>query len=62
MRTHSWRYCALSRLGGRDIAGGVCLKKPTGGDLRRAVFILVGNNIIIRRNSSMRRENQCITP
>ena len=35
VRTHSCRYCALSRLGGRDIAGGVCFKNPTGGDFRR---------------------------
>ena len=28
-------YCALSRLGGRDITGGVCFKNPTGGDFRR---------------------------
>ena len=35
MGTHSCRYCALSGLGGQDIAGGVCFKNPTGGDLRR---------------------------
>ena len=32
--TQSCRYCALSGLGGRDIAGGVCFKNPTGGDFR----------------------------
>ena len=39
--THSCRYCALSGLGGRDIAGGVCFKNPTGGDFRRTVVFFL---------------------